>query len=53
MKLTEYEAIDLLKLNGIEVKDKKIVKSNLSGLKILSAIDCLVKYHAYQVIKGE
>lgn len=47
------EAIDRIKANGGQVRPitKTIVRPNKPGLKVLSAMDCLVNYGGYRVIE--
>ena len=47
------EAIDCIQNNGGQVRPmiKKIVMPQRPGLKVLSAMDCLINYGGYRVIE--
>jgi len=50
MKFDERSALDFLLRKGYEVNNKTI-KGNQTGLKTLSAIDCLVNHYNYVWVK--
>jgi len=47
--LTEWDAIARIERAGVQVRGKMIYRPKVSGLKVLSAIDCLVNHHGYTV----
>lgn len=50
MKFDEQSTNGFLKRKGYEI-DNKTIKGNQTGLKTLSAIDCLVDHYKYVWIK--